>query len=68
MAFCKKCGEEFKEHIGTIYGVDTIRKVILRVLNTEYKRNRGELYISINGPLDGTIVLSSNMPKEIIIQ
>ena len=65
--YCKKCGEEFKEHIGTIYGIDNIRKVIFRVLKTEYKRNRGELYISINGPLEGKIVLSSNMPKEFII-
>ena len=64
---CKKQGVEFKEHIGTIYGEDIIRKVIMRYLSTEYKRMRGEVAICITKPLTGEWVLYSNASKTHIL-
>lgn len=64
---CKKQGVEFKEHIGTIYGEDLVRKVVMRSLSTEYKRMRGEVAISIAKPLVGEWVLYSNAPKTHIL-
>jgi NAD+ synthetase len=61
--FCKKSGVEFKDNLGTIYGEELVRKVILRSLGTEFKRNRGEIAISLTGSLNGQFILFSNMPK-----
>lgn len=65
--YCKKQGVEFKEHIGTIYGEDIIRKVIMRYLSTEYKRMRGEVAICVTKPLTGEWVLYSNATKTHIL-
>lgn len=66
--YCEKHGEEFKEHIGTIYGEKVIRNVILRSIKTEFKRNRGEIAVSVTKPLSGQFVLYSNVNKTHILE
>lgn len=65
---CKKQGIEFKEYLGTMYGEELIRKVIMRYVGTEYKRTRGEIAISTSGPLIGQWVLFSNAEKTHILK
>ena len=66
--YCKSRGEEFKEHIGTIYGTELIRKVILRSVDSDYKRKRGEVGICVTKPLKGKMVSYSSMPKTHILE
>jgi len=66
--YCKKNKIKFVEHVGTLYGEENIRKVIIRYLKTQYKRNRGEIAVSVTKPLTGNFVLFSNMPKTHILE
>ena len=52
--FCKKSGKEFVPTLGDLYGVESVRKVIMRSWNSEYKRRNLEVCINIT---DGNILL-----------
>jgi NAD+ synthetase len=51
---CEKSGKEFVPNLGDKYGVDSVRKVIMRSWNSEYKRKNLEMCININ---NGDILL-----------
>ena len=47
MEECKKHNKEFVPNLGDLYGVDSVRKVIMRSWNSEYKRRTFEVCLSI---------------------
>ena len=54
MEACKKSGKEFEPNLGDLYGVDSVRKVVMRSWNSEFKRRNLEVCINLN---DGNILL-----------
>jgi nicotinamide-nucleotide amidase len=50
----KKSNQKFEPTLGDLYGVDSVRKVIMRSWNSEFKRRNLELCINLN---DGNILL-----------
>jgi hypothetical protein len=46
---CAKCGTEFKPTLGDLYGVDSVRKVIMRSIGTEFKRKNLEVCVDLDG-------------------
>lgn len=48
MEACKKANKEFEPNLGDLYGVDSVRKVIMRSWNSEYKRRNLEACLDIN--------------------
>lgn len=54
MEYCKKACMEFVPSLGDKYGVDVVRKVILRSIGSEFKRKKMPLKLSLtNGELMG---------------
>lgn len=45
---CAKYGTEFKPTLGDLYGVDSVRKVIMRSVGTEFKRKNLEVCVDLD--------------------
>lgn len=54
MEACKRSNKEFEPNLGDLYGVDSVRKVIMRSWNGEFKRKNLEMCINIT---DGNVLL-----------